>query len=74
MFHVAPGQERHITLEDLKAFLSDYPTAHVPQRAESSSVPRNAVDFSVASVCFELDIDYDVVDCVRCYDHVRLSW
>jgi hypothetical protein len=36
VFYVAPGQERHITVEDLKAFLSDYPTAHVPQRAEPS--------------------------------------
>lgn len=29
---VSTGQERHITVEDLKTFLSDYPTAHVPHQ------------------------------------------
>ena len=27
---VSTGQERHISIKDLKEFLSDYPTAHVP--------------------------------------------
>lgn len=30
-----PGQERHIQLKDLKAFMSDYPTAHVPPGAQA---------------------------------------
>lgn len=82
VFYVAPGQERHITVEDLKAFLSDYPTAHVPQRAEPSweqfcgaamSLRMGAVDFSVgslSSVCSEV-LSWTWISMS---DYVRLSW
>lgn len=33
------GQERHLKLDDLKAFMSDYPTEHVPSTPRLTEFP-----------------------------------